>query len=468
MPEGALPKGGWFICFCLGFIAGVALYPFLYGYLTYAVICLVVNFLLLEILAFIKKKVNFFIALICCFLGLVLGAMRYDLAVHYPTKQDLDYYLNQTIEFSGVVVSEPSLKVGTVELDVRAEKFSNGQLARGIVRLRTSPWPEFFYGDKVNVNCKLQAPENTEFNYQRYLANYGIYSLCFKARLKKIDNNSTNFIAYLINFKQAIIRLIKTHVNEPEASLIGPVIFGGGEGIDDDIVLMFRRTGLTHIMAVSGFNVSILALGLAYILFAFGLSRPRVFIFSSLGIVVYVLMVAWPASAVRAGVMSILLLYSLVIGRPTRIINLIIITATGTLVFNPLYLAADIGWQLSFLALLGLIYLQPLIKRVLVKVFLEKLNWLAEILAATVAAQIATTPVTLYNFGQVSLISPLANILVVWLIPVFTAVTIIALPLAALMPSLGDIMFLPSFFLAKYIIGIVTVLAKPDWVMFSV
>jgi len=462
------PKGGWFICFCLGFIAGVALYPYFTSYLLFNTIILIVIFFVLTIIFYLRKKGKIVIGVICCFLGLVLGAYRYDLAIHCPNKTDLDYYLDQKVEFEGKIISEPVLKEKNVEIDVKANKFVNGEVANGIVRLRTNFFPQFSFGDQVKVKCRLQKPENTEFNYQRYLARYNIYSLCFNAKLTKIESSSKNILVYLVNFKQATVNLIKINIGEPEASLVGPVIFGGGEEIDDDIVNVFRRTGLTHIMAVSGFNVGILALGLAYILFALGFSRKTVFIFSSLGIILYVLMVAWPASAVRAGIMSIILLFSLVIGRPTKIINIIILTAFGTLIVNPFLLAADIGWQLSFLALLGLIYLQPLINKVLQKIIFKKIFWLGEILSATLAAQIGTTPVTLYNFGQVSLISPLANVLVVWLIPVFTAVTIIALPLAALLPFLGNIIFLPSYFMAKYIIWIVGFLSKAPWAIWTI
>jgi len=468
MPEGALKKGGVFLLFCLGFIAGVALYPLIKNSLFYLSLFLVSWFIIIFIYSYVKKKLIIFINIVCFILGFISGIWRYEMALHYPTKLDIDYYIGQSVKFYGEVISEPKLKDKTVELDVRVNKFIDGQLVKGIVRLRTNPFPQLFYGDQVKVACRLQAPENTEFNYQRYLARYNIYSLCFNAKLESADLAPTNVLVGLIKFKQKIINLIKINIGEPEASLVSPILFGASEEIDDDIVNIFRRTGLTHIMAVSGFNVSILALGLGYVLFACGFSRRIVFSLTTITIIVYVVLVGLPASAIRAGVMSILMIYSLTVGRLARIINIIILTAAGTLIVNPLLLAADIGWQLSFLALLGLIYLQPLINKVLEKILFKKLNWLSQILSATLAAQIGTTPVTLYNFGQVSLISPLANILVVWLIPVFTAVTIVALPLAAILPGLGNIIFLPSFFMAKYVIWVVTILAQPDWAMLHI
>ncbi|MCX6792686.1 MAG: ComEC/Rec2 family competence protein [Candidatus Falkowbacteria bacterium] len=457
------PKGGWFIKFCLGFIAGVALYPLIKENLTYLLVFVILIFIASLLYFYVNKKLLVIVSLICFVLGFIIGCWRFENNIHYPTKLDIDYYLDQTVNFSGEIISEPKTKNKTLELDVRADKFINGDLLIGVVRLRTNLYPAFSYGDKVSVKCRLQAPENTEFNYQRYLARYDIYSLCFNARLNKLSPASNNLFVYLLNFKQKILSLIEVNIGEPESSLVGPILFGGSEEIDDDIVTIFRRTGLTHIMAVSGFNVGILALGLAYVLFAFSLSRKTVFILTVIIVVTYVFIVGLPASAVRAGIMSLLTLYALLIGRPLRFINIIVLTAASTLFINPLLLSADIGWQLSFLALLGLIYYQPILKQGMEKVFFNKLVWLVEILAATIAAQIATIPITLYNFGQVSVISPLANILVVGLIPFFTAVTIIALPLAYLVPMIGNIVFLPSYFIAKYIITVVKFAASFSW-----
>jgi competence protein ComEC len=347
---------------------------------------------------------------------------------------------------------------------LQVDHFADNKAVGGKIRISANLFPRLTYGDYIKVTCKLEKAENKTFNYQRYLARYGIYSLCWRAQTTKIASDRGNLArAFLLNLKNKAIAIIKNHVGEPEASLVAPVLFGPSEEIDDDIVNAFRRTGLTHIMAVSGFNVSILAAGLGFALFACGLRRRFVFIFSSLGTVAYVIMVGAPASALRAGVMSILILYSLSIGRLARFIHIIVITAAGTLIINPLLLSADIGWQLSFLAILGLVYLFPFIKKFFDKILPQRLQVLGDIMAATLAAQIATTPVTLYNFGQISLIAPFANLLVVWTIPFLTAASAFALPLAALFPAVGDYLFMPSFVITKYILWVVLHLSHFSW-----
>ncbi len=383
---------------------------------------------------------------------------------HTATPQTIDYYIGEKIEAYGAVVSEPITKERNVELDVEVIEFINKEKVSGKIRLRTDPFPRLAYGDYVRLSCTLEKPKNTEFNYQRYLARYGIYASCYRAKLEKVGAGGANPIKKkLFDLKNYSIAVLERHIGEPESSLIGPVLFGGGDGVGDEILNDFRRTGLTHIMAVSGFNVAILAAGISYLFFLCGFRRKLVFVCTGLATASYVILVGAPPSAVRAGIMSIILLYALAIGRLPRLLNVVVIAAALTLVFNPLLLVADIGWQLSFAAVIGLMYLHPIIKKGLDTILPKRLSTLGDIVAATLAAQLSTTPISLYHFGQVSLISPLANILVVWSIPFLTAASAIALPLAAIFPAIGDIFFLPSFIIAKYIIWVVAVLGEVSW-----
>ncbi len=417
MPEGA-HKGGLFLFFCLGLIAGVALFS------------------------------------------------AYQ---HEASPETIDFYIGKAIEAQAEIISEPLVKGKDSELDIAIRKLAQQDSVSGKIRVRTNRFPILHYGDIVTIQCRLEAPQNTTFNYQRYLARYGIYSICYKAKIKKIGEGGGSAIKKkLFDLKNYSKSIIEKYINEPESSLIGPVLFGGGDELGETIVEKFRRTGLTHIMAVSGFNVGILAAGVAYLLFLLGLRRKIVFIVSSVAVISYVVLVGAPPSAVRAGIMSILILFSLSVGRISRLVNIVIITAAGTLLCNPLLVSADIGWQLSFAAVLGLIYLYPLIKKILDKIIWKRLAWLSDVIAATLAAQFSTTPISLYHFGQVSIISPLSNILVVWTISFLTAVSAFAIPLAALFPVLGNIFFLPSFIIAKYIMWIVSILSLPSWAAFSI
>lgn len=147
-------------------------------------------------------------------------------------------------------------------------------------------------------------------------------------------------------------------------------------------------------------------------------------------------------------------------GRLNKITNSLALTAAVLLAFNPKLLRDDVGFQLSFLAIVGLVYVYPILGAVWEKFKLPKFKGLSDALLITLAAQVFTLPVLAYNFSQISLIAPLANLAALWAVPVLTILILAALPLAALMPGLSVLFFLPSLALAKYILLVVRLMAK--------
>jgi competence protein ComEC len=176
-----------------------------------------------------------------------------------------------------------------------------------------------------------------------------------------------------------------------------------------------------------------------------GLWRKQAFWFAIVGILIFVIMTGLSASAVRAGVMGTLLLFAMKNGRLANAQNAVLAAAGIMLFFNPLLLRYDVGFQLSFLATLGIIYLYPLFESLVDKK--GKIFWLWEIMFLSLSAQIFVLPIILYNFQNLSLISLVANVLVLPIIPLtmllgfLMAITgFIFLPLATIMAWLT---FLP-------------------------
>ena len=129
------------------------------------------------------------------------------------------------------------------------------------------------------------------------------------------------------------------------------------------------------------------------------------------------------------------------------------------LLINPKILRDDVGFQLSFLAIAGLVYVYPILEAIYKKIKLPKLKGLSDALLITLAAQVFTLPILAYNFSQISLIAPLANLAVLWTLPPLTVLILIALPLSALLPGLSFIFFLPSLIITKYILAAVEYMA---------
>lgn len=184
-----------------------------------------------------------------------------------------------------------------------------------------------------------------------------------------------------------------------------------------------------------------------YSLMALGLRRRKAFCFTLILLTLFIIMVGFPSSAVRAGIMGSLFLLAQTVGRPKSGSRAIVFAATFMVAVNPFILKLDVGFQLSFLAVMGIIYLMPLFQK-----------WLKlRILAMTLAAQVFTLPILIYNFGYVSLIAPITNIFVVPLLPFIMVFGFISGLAGMLWQPLGWVFSWPAWFLLTYLVKTV------DW-----
>jgi len=193
---------------------------------------------------------------------------------------------------------------------------------------------------------------------------------------------------------------------------------------------------------------------------ALGLWRKQAFYLSIFLIALYVLMIGTPASAVRAGIMGGILLTSQYLGRLSSAVRAVVFAATIMLFFNPLLLKLDVGFQLSFLAVLGIIYLQPRFLEWFKRIPDPKNLPLKTTLATTLSAQIFALPVLIYNFGYVPLVSPLANILIVpFLAPVTILIFVFGITSMIFWP-LGYVLSWPTWLFLTYLTSIIDVFSK--------
>jgi competence protein ComEC len=215
---------------------------------------------------------------------------------------------------------------------------------------------------------------------------------------------------------------------------------------------------MTHIVAVSGYNITIIAEYLMWLLIFGGLWRKQAFYVAVVAIGLFVLMIGLPASAVRAGIMGTLLLWAMKNGRLANAQNAIIFAASVMLIFNPLLLRYDVGFQLSFLATLGIVYVYPILEDYLMQK--NKFSGIWEILLLTLAAQAFVLPIILINFERLSLISPLANLLVLPIIPLTMLLGFFATTAYFIFPWLGKILAWLAFLPLKYEVEVIKFLAS--------
>lgn len=289
--------------------------------------------------------------------------------------------------------------------------------------ISTDAFPKRSFGDKISVSGSLQTPQNfKDFDYVQYLKNKDIRTIMSFPKINSkqdlvLSLNSRFKIALyqkLFKVKQLFENAINHSLPEPYSSYVNGILLGSRQDIPQSIKDAFNKTGTSHILAISGYNITIIAEALLMIL-VLAMRRRRAFLVSVIVILLFTILTGASASVVRASIMGLLLLFANGYGRLYDARNGISLAAGLMVFFNPFVLVFDIGFQLSFLAVLGLIYAYPLLESKIKKV--PEIWVLKENLLMTVAAQILVFPLVIYYFHQFSVVSLPANILVLPFMP---------------------------------------------------
>lgn len=460
MEEGILKnifdsKSKTFLVFCFCFLLGVLALSFRESRIepVFLWTAMFVN----SIFVFLFWKNRLLKIFLCACLCIVLGLLRMDLIIPSRANTDISFYQGTKIQLKGFIASEPDIRQDGVAYIVRVQErdFSSGKKdVSGKVFLKLPLYPRYVYGQNLNLNCTLTKPQATEdFRYDKYLATKRVFTLCDFPHVDKENGNSGNFMLrkiYLL--KNSVAQKINLLWHEPYASFVAGLLYGyrGGLGtLNDD----FNRTGVTHIVAVSGFNITIIATVLSSLLLFFLVPRRSAFWLVVGGICLFVLFTGASASVVRAGIMGILALLSRQLGRSSRIQNVLVFTVVLMTLHNPFILIWDLGFQLSFLSTCGLVYLSPLLEKYCSKIptFLN----VRESLVSTLSAIIFTLPLILFQFGRLSLVAPLVNLLILPLIPIMMALGFLSVLLAFIFWPLAKLCAFLTYIGLAYIVHVV-------------
>ncbi|HCP08644.1 MAG TPA: hypothetical protein DIT25_02505 [Candidatus Moranbacteria bacterium] len=356
-----------------------------------------------------------------------------------------------------VIIKEPASKDSAQQIVAKIKDENEAEK----ILLRAGRYPEYSYGDRLEIGCKFQIPENfsEDFDYRMYLAKDGIRYVCNNPKIKIVGKDGASAAyAALLKVRKKFENNINQLIPFPQSGLLSGLLLGGSAGLPKEVQDNFSRTGMTHIVAVSGYNVTIIANYLMLFGIFLGLWRKRAFWAAIFGIFLFVAIIGFPASAVRAGVMGSLLLWAMKNGRLANSQNAIFFSGAIMLLINPLLLRWDIGFQLSFLATLGIVYLFPHFENMLNKK--SGIYWIGEILFLSLSAQIFVYPIILYNFHNLSLVSLLANVLVLPIIPITMALGFFMALFKFIFPPLASVLAWLTFLPLKYEVEIINILAS--------
>jgi competence protein ComEC len=351
------------------------------------------------------------------------------------------------LAFRGVVDAYPDVRGSHTNLVLRVTEVRDSGDWRpesGRVLVRVNSYPPFDYGDRVEVWGKPETPPVfPDFSYKDYLARKGIYSLVHYARVRKLPGGGGHpLFAFLYAIRARAQGVIARILPEPQAGLLTGILLGLEAGIPRSLMGDFNATGTTHIIVISGFNITIIA-GFLLALGRRTLGQRWATHATVTGIVLYTLLVGADAAVVRAAIMGVLYVAALHLGRRTEAFVSLFFAAFVMTLLNP-WTLWDMGFQLSFLATLSLIRFTPALQvrfeGVLSRLWRgsvppQVLALLNDALIVTLAAQIMTTPLIVSAFGRLSLVSLLTNFLI---LPVQPAVMI-----SGAVATIGGLLALP-------------------------
>ena len=402
-----------------------------------------------------------------CLFFLAAGIFRHQLAGNNVKNSPLTKLNDKELKVNliGVIAAEPDVKERSAKLTVdnlMAEIEAGSLLIKGKVLVTTGKYPEYKYGDKIEISGRLESPPIfDEFNYKDYLKKDGIYSVIYFPKIELVgENQGSSLMKIIFSFKGKFKTACQTFVSLPEEGVLEALIFGDEENIPKELKDELNLTGTRHITAVSGMNITIVGFLILAFALSLGFWRQQAFYLSLSILFIYILMVGVPASAIRAGIMAGILMTAQYFGRLSSAERAVIFAATLMLFFNPFLLRLDVGFQLSFLAILGLVYFQPIFFEFFRKIPNPKFFPIRTTLSATMSAQIFTLPLLIYNFGRMPLLSPITNVLIVPFLAPLT-VLILAFGLSALIfRPLAFFLFFPTWLSLTYIVKVVDISAK--------
>ncbi len=386
-----------------------------------------IGFIIMAITAvfLVKSKIGY---ILFFGIGLVLGIWRYDIFLHQQLPSAL-VYDNQKVTVVGTVDGEPRWDEYRNYVFYLSNARINSQAVEGLVRIKaiTGVAKE---GQIVKASGKLKAGQGKAESYISYAS---------------IDIINANQPA-AVQIKNSFYKGLETTLPKETAAFMAGILIGSRSALPKTYSDVLTALGLTHIVAVSGYNLTILV---GFLNKHFAKNWRWGGLVGSLWIILgFVIISGASASILRAGIMSALFLLASYYGKRLNLLVCMALVAVAMVALQPQSLLSDIGWQLSFLSLFGITILAPKLSQILP----SKPKLLNDILSVTLAAQIATAGLVVYKFGQISLLAPLSNLIVMPLIPGLMLLGFISSILGMILPGVAYLTF------GKYVHNIIYIL----------
>ena len=380
---------------------------------------------------------------LCLVAGLALGR----LALEEELRSPLPGYAGHYVTVQGVVVREPEVYPDRVNYVLRVQRLTLGEeppSAGGLVLVRVpEPGEVYGYGSVLTAHGVLRKPvppgNPGQFDYGAYLGRRGIEVILHvedPARVKLLGSGVGNpLVDAALRVKASLVNVSTATLTAEQSAMLGGMMFGQRGNLDQGVRDAFTTTGLGHVLCVSGLHVGLILGGFLGLTRLLGLSAASSAPLAALLVVFYAVMTGLGPAVVRAGIMGLLVLLAFLTGRERDWPSALALAALVVLVINPLYIY-EAGFQLSFAATWGILYVGPVLNNLL-----KNLTWLPDWLRALVwvplGAQLGTLPLVALYFNLVSPVSLLANVLAVPLVGVILLMGIAGSTIGLVLLPLG-------------------------------
>jgi competence protein ComEC len=428
--------------FSIAFILGIFISSF------FGLSIIVPFFLFTGIALFFTKKRKIFV------LGLISIFFAFGFFWHQVFEyREINNELLGFHSFEAKVVKDPSIRENSTHLVLsRVDEKESGKIL-----VITGRYSKYSYGDILSVKGEVRKPDFfNEFDYPAYLAKDGIYYIVFNPEINLIRKEKS-FKETIFNFKRKSQVFLYEKFPQPHASMLSALILGNKRDIPELWQQKLSYAGLRHVVAISGLHITVIS---AIILtLTTSLGRKKSFILSIFTIIFFVFITGMHSSAIRAGIMGSVFLISKIFGRINNSFRLIFFTAAVMLLFNPLLLRDDIGFQLSFLATIGIIELSPFFHSIFNFMPIK----IRGFVSMSFAAYILTLPLLINSFNQISLVFPITNILVLPIVYLVMMLAAMFVLVSFISTSLAQIIFFPLWLLVTYIVKVTDIASRFRW-----
>ncbi len=354
-------------------------------------------------------------------LALIGGALRFPSSQPRIDQHSLCYYNDTgTVDIRGMVSEEPYTRGTFCQLTLAAHDIAIDGTRReisGSTLIRVPAYPRYYYGDVLQVSGELQTPGQFDgFDYKGYLAHQGIHSIIYYPEIEVLDTGrGCKPLQWLYSFRESLSDSLARALPEPQGSLAQGILLGIRSNIPYALTQVFSRTGTAHLLAISGLHIAIvIGMVLSLAIFAFGRQRHIYIWLALLAVWLYALLTGMRPPVIRGAIMGTVFLAAELLGRQRSAITALAFAAAVMVGINPQILWS-VSFQLSFLAMTGLIFLYPHFQEWGRKgvaalsgdreAIVATAGMVTDALALSLAAIAAVWPVTAYHFGIVSLVA---------------------------------------------------------------